>query len=178
MAGRTRSDEHDEWDRQARHETREERLDRNWAELVQELRVVQIGVQFLFAALLSIPFQQRFKDLTSFQRDAYACTLVLTVVAAILLMAPPSFHRIVFRQQVKGDLVDAAQRLMLAGLAVLAVAMTSALVLVLDVVTGRSGLFWAVILAAVAGFVAFWYAWPLSVRARAGTNHPSPEDPD
>src|SRR5438309_2244992 len=86
-----------EWNEEARHETPEEQLDRNLVEMVQELRVAQMGVQFLFAALLAIPFQQRFKDLTGFQKDAYACTLILTLTSAILLVAPASFHRIVFR---------------------------------------------------------------------------------
>src|SRR4051794_5571672 len=102
-----------DWDQEARHETREEQLDRNLIEMVQELRVAQMGVQFLFAALLAIPFQQRFKDLTDFQRDAYAWTLVLTLTSANLLVAPASFHRIVFRQRVKAELIAASQRLML-----------------------------------------------------------------
>jgi len=167
-----------EWDERARHETREEQLDRNLTEMVQELRVAQIGVQFLFGALLTIPFQQRFKDLTAFQRDAYACTLILTLAAAILLVAPASFHRIVFRHRVKEQLVDAAQRLMLSGMLALACAMTSALVLVLDVVTGRSALFWFVVVGAVLAFAACWYAWPLRVRIRAAHRREDLPDPD
>jgi Family of unknown function (DUF6328) len=166
--GEDADEDQSQWDQRARHETREEQLDRNLGEMVQELRVAQMGVQFLFAALLAIPFQQRFKDLTDFQRDAYASTLVLTLASAILLVAPASFHRIVFRQRVKAELIAASQRLMLAGLATLALAMTSALVLVLDVVTGRHLLFWLVVVGAMAAFLAVWYAWPLSVRARAG----------
>jgi hypothetical protein len=166
-----------EWDERARHETREEQLDRNLTEMVQELRVAQIGVQFLFAALLSIPFQQRFKDLNGFQRDAYACTLILTVASAILLVAPAAFHRVVFRHRVKEQLVDASQRLMLTGLVTLALAMTSSLVLVIDVVTGRGVFFWCVVVGAFLGFLLLWYAWPLTVRARARATREDP-DPD
>ncbi|RKS68017.1 hypothetical protein CLV35_3924 [Motilibacter peucedani] len=147
-----------------RDESPAERLDRNLSELLQELRVAQIFVQFLFAALLAIPFQQRFEELSDFQRDAYAVTLVLTLAAAVLLVAPVSFHRTVFRHGLKKQLVEASDRLMKVGLLALAGAMTSGLVLVLDVVGGRDALFWTVVPLTVLAFALLWYAWPISVR--------------
>ncbi|RZS82747.1 hypothetical protein EV189_3142 [Motilibacter rhizosphaerae] len=156
-----------EWDAEARHETRAEQLDRNLVELVQELRVAQMGVQFLFAALLAIPFQARFGELTAFQRHAYASTLVLTTLAAVLLIAPASFHRVVFRRRAKEQLVDAAQRLMVAGLGAMALAVLSALVLVLDVVVGAGAFMWCVLGGAVLALLVLWYAWPLAVRRRS-----------
>lgn len=150
-----------------RDESPAERDDRNLSELVQELRVMQMGVQFLFAALLAIPFQARFKELTDFQRDVYAATLVLALLAAVLLMAPASFHRVVFRQGLKRELVDAATLMMRLGFVVLAAAMLSAVTLVLDVVVGRTALFWLVVLGAALVFLGLWYAWPLALRTRA-----------
>lgn len=131
---------------------------------MQELRVAQMGVQFLFAALLAIPFQARFGQLTAFQRDVYAVTLVLTTAAAILLVAPASFHRIVFRQGMKEQLVEAANLLMQGGLVALAAAMLSGLCLVLDVATGRHALFWSVLAGSAAAFLLLWLVWPLAVR--------------
>jgi hypothetical protein len=150
-----------------RDESPAERLDRNLAELLQELRVAQIFVQFLFAALLAIPFQQKFDKLTEFERDAYAVTLVLTLASAVLLVAPVSFHRVVFRHGMKKQLVEASDALMKFGLVALAGAMTSGLVLVLDVVTGRRLLFWTVVPLTVVAFVSLWYAWPHWVRREA-----------
>lgn len=154
-----------------RNETPAERDDRNLSELVQELRVVQIGVQFLFAALLAIPFQARFPDLTAFQRDVYAVTLVLVLVSAILLMAPPSFHRVVFRQGLKREVVEAAHTTMRLGLVALACGMLAGVALVLDIVVGRTGFFWAVLVVAAAMFAGLWWLWPLAVRLSAARKH-------
>lgn len=143
-----------------RNETPAERLDRNLSELVQELRVAQTFVQFLFAALLAIPFQQRFAKLTHFQHDAYALTLVLTMASAVLLVTPATFHRIVFRHGMKRQLVAAADRLMKWGLLCLALAMTCALALVLDVVSGRHLLFWCVVPLGALSFLLLWWALP------------------
>ena len=151
-----------------RNETPAERLDRNLGELVQELRVAQMGVQFLFAALLAIPFQARFEKLTDWQRDVYAVTLVLTLVAAILLVAPASFHRVVFRRGLKRELVEASNRLLQLGLIALAAAMLSAMALVLDVVTGKEALFYVVLALSALAFAGIWWAWPTWVRASAG----------
>src|SRR4051794_22999403 len=80
-----------------RNETELERCDRNLVELLQEVRVVQTGVQVLFAFLLTAPLAARFPDLTSFQRHVYFVTLLAAGASAVLLIAPTAYHRILFR---------------------------------------------------------------------------------
>jgi hypothetical protein len=146
-----------------KHETTAERLDRNYNELLQELRVAQAGVQILFAFLLTLAFSQRFAETSSFQRGTYVVTLLFAAGAAALLIAPVAFHRIVFRQRQKDELVEAANRLALGGLAMLMVAMVGALLLILDVVLGGAR---AVLLTALgaAWFLGFWLVLPLTRR--------------
>ncbi|HEY2637993.1 MAG TPA: DUF6328 family protein, partial [Solirubrobacteraceae bacterium] len=115
-----------------RDETELERLDRNLSELLQELRVAQTGVQFLFGFLLSLPFTQRFSQVTSFQRGLYLWTVIFAASAAAFLIAPVPFHRLVFRQRDKHRLIIVANRMSLAGLACLGVAIVSAIFLVTD----------------------------------------------
>jgi hypothetical protein len=145
------------------HETEGQRLDRNVDEMLQELRVAQTGVQILFAFLLTITFQQRFAEITTFQRNVYVTTLILVALATALLIAPVSFHRIVFRQRQKRRLVEATNRLAIGGLVLLLLAVCGAVLLILDVVVGTR--------AAVVGtsgvalwFVIFWYVIPLRMR--------------
>src|SRR3954463_12232297 len=110
-----------------RDETDTERLDRNLIELLQEVRVVQTGVQVLFAFLLTVPFSSRFDDITRFQRGAYFAALVGTTAASVLLIAPTSVHRILFRMGQKEYMVDLSNRLAIGGLLSLAVAMIAAM---------------------------------------------------
>lgn len=146
-----------------RHETEAERLDRNYSELLQELRVAQAGVQILFAFLLSLAFTQRFETTTSLQRTVYVTTLLLAAAAAALLIAPVAFHRLVFRRQQKDDLVQTSNRLALAGLVALFLAMVGAVLLILDVVLGN--VLAAVLTAAVAvWFLVLWFVLPLPAR--------------
>src|SRR6187431_1784929 len=88
-----------------RDETEEERLDRNLSEMLQELRVALPGVQVLFAFLLAVPFQQGFEKITSFQKDVYFATLILTAMSAVMLISPTAYHRLTFRYQQKRQLV-------------------------------------------------------------------------
>src|SRR3954466_1505950 len=115
-----------------RNETEKERLDRNLNELLGELRVALPGGQVLFAFLLTVPFQQGFAKATSFQTHVYLVTLLLTAFASALLIAPSAYHRIQFRQDDKQHIVFMANKLSIAGFAVLAAAMTSAVLLVTD----------------------------------------------
>jgi hypothetical protein len=115
-----------------RDETPEERADRNLNELLQELRVALPGVQVLFAFLLTVPFSQGFDRLTDFQRELYFGLLLATALTTALLIAPTAFHRLLFRQRDKEWLVRAANRLTLAGLAVLAISLTAAVLLISD----------------------------------------------
>jgi hypothetical protein len=120
------------YDPLARNETALERCDRNLTELMQEVRVVQTGVQVLFAFLLTAPLAPRFPELNAFQRYDYFLTLLATGAAAVLLIAPTAFHRILFRCGDKEYLVLTANRFTLAGLAFVAVSIVGALLLVSD----------------------------------------------
>jgi hypothetical protein len=156
------------------NESEAERLDRNYGELLQELRVAQTGVQILFAFLLGIAFQQQFQKIQDYQRDIYLVTLTSSACAATLLIAPVAIHRMLFRRHQKNELVIMTARLAAAGLVFLAIAILTALLFVVDAV---SNLTTAII---ISGFVAvllasMWYALPLSFRRR----HPMrPLSPD
>jgi hypothetical protein len=123
---------------QGRNETRRERVDRELIELLNELRVALPGVQFLFAFLLIVPFQQKAATITDFQRDVYFVTLVSAAVASALLIAPAAQHRVLFRQSVKEKLLRRSHRSAFVGLIVLAIAICSAVLLVVDVLFSRT----------------------------------------
>jgi hypothetical protein len=143
-----------------RNETEKERLDRNLQEMLGELRVALPGVQVLFAFLLVVPFNQRFADVTDFQKAIYFTTLLFTAASAICLIAPSVHHRIEFRRQNKEQIVQTGNRIVIVGLGLLAVAMTGAVLFVTDVLYG--GTTTAVVAIGVAlGFAVLWYAIPL-----------------
>jgi hypothetical protein len=144
-----------------RDETEGERLDRNLSELLQELRVALPGVQVLFAFLLTVPFQQGFQNPTAFQERVYFATLVCTAISAALLISPSAYHRITFRYQQKEHLVLLANRLTIAGLGFLALAMVGAIMLITDVVFGATVT--VVIASALAAllYLTLWYLLPL-----------------
>jgi hypothetical protein len=142
-----------------RDETEAERLDRNLAELLQELRVALPGVQVLFAFLLAVPFQKRFDEITPFQEKVYFVTLLATAVSAALLITPTAYHRLTFRLQRKAELVKLSNRLAIVGLGFLALAMTGAIVLITDFLFGTAMTVIAGIIAA-AMFVGLWYLLP------------------
>jgi hypothetical protein len=159
-----------------RDESEAERLDRNLGELLQELRVALPGVQVLFAFLLAVPFQQEFSKITGFQEKVYFATLLLTAVSATLLISPSAYHRMTFRMQQKDDLVFLANKLAIAGLAILALAMTGAIMLITDVLFGAVATLITSVLA-LAMFVVFWAALPLQRRGRLKEEGPLPDDP-
>ena len=145
---------------EARDETEEERLDRNLEELLQELRVALPGVQVLFAFLLVVPFNQRFPDITTFQRTIYFVTLLLATAATACLIAPTAHHRIEFRQQDKKRIVFSATKLAVVGLALLAAAMTGAVMLITDLLYQQTAV--VIVAGAVALlFIGLWFAWPV-----------------
>jgi hypothetical protein len=147
-----------------RNETELERLDRNLGELLQELRVALPGVQVLFAFLLTVPFQQGFQKATSFQKDIYLVTLLLTALTTALLIAPSAYHRLEFRQGDKKHIVFVANRFAIAGFAVLAAAMSCAVLLVTDYLFGSTTATICTIGAAIVLY-SLWYVAPL-VRKR------------
>src|SRR4051795_3563557 len=146
-----------------RDETDTERLDRNLIELLQEVRVVQTGVQVLFAFLLTVPFSARFDEITSFQRAAYFTALVGATAASVLLIAPTALHRILFRMGQKTYMVDVSNRLALGGLASTAVAMVAVMLLVSDVMFG-TGPGIAIALVTGLAFAGVWYVIPVRRR--------------
>jgi hypothetical protein len=156
------------------HETEDERLDRNLGELLGELRVALPGVQVLFAFLLVVPFNQGYGRMTAFDRYVYFATLLATTLASILLIAPTVHHRIEFRRGDRAHLVDSANRLTIAGLVVLALAMTGAILLISNILFGTL----AAILttAALVGTIAaVWYALPLRRRSARGAPRRPPQ---
>jgi hypothetical protein len=144
-------------------ESYQERLNRNFNELLQELRVTQTGVQILTGFLLTLPFTQRFKDLDWLQRDVYLGVLCGSVIATGLIIAPAAFHRALFRQGEREWLVSAANRAAAAGLFALAVTTSGVVWLVFDLVTVRT---LAMVASAVAlvYFATLWAALPLVRR--------------
>src|SRR3954451_3946896 len=161
-----------------RNETALERSDRHLAELMQEVRVAQTGVQVLFGFLLIVPFNARFDSLGATQRALYFATLAAACAAAMLLIAPSSHHRILFRCGDKEYIVRMANRYAIAGLACVALAMVGALLLVADVILGSPA---AGIAGAVASGAALWcwYVQPLRRRwalyRAASSPHRPPE---
>ena len=150
----------------ARGESRDEVLDRNVSELLQEMRVAITGVQVLFAFLLTLPFQSRFSELDFFGTTVYTITLTSCALATLLLIAPVPYHRTVFRQRKKQALVEFADRSVLLGLTLLFVGIASALLLVLDVVLGRGPAVAGCALVASVGALT-WYVLPWRQRADA-----------
>ena len=125
-------------DSDERNETAIEKLDRNWMELLQELRVLQTGVQILAGFLLTLPFQSRFESLDDFQTNLYLANVALAALTTSLILLPVSVHRRLFRLHLRAALVASADRIAkvsLAGIGLLSVG-TSALVF--DVAAGRT----------------------------------------
>ena len=153
------------WDSRARGESEMQRLDRNWNSLLQELRVVQTGVQLLTGFLLTLPFQQRFDVLSPPMRNLYLATVGCSVGATVLLIAPVGMHRLLFRRHRLQVLVSAAHRCAYAGLALLGLALTGMTVVVFTTVAGSSpGLIAGA--CALTLFALFWWLLPLLLRTR------------
>jgi hypothetical protein len=148
------------YDPLGRNETALERCDRNLVELLQEVRVVQTGVQVLFGFLLTAPLAARFPQLSSFQRYDYFITLLAAGGAAILLIAPTAYHRILFRRGDKEHLVQVANRFTLLGLTLVAIAMIGALLLVTDLMFDGAIVF-ATLGLATFGCAVCWCVLPL-----------------
>ena len=146
-------------------ETEEERADRNFGDLLQELRVAQTGVQILFAFLLTIPLQARFETLNTWQRDVFIAALLFSALATACLIAPVAYHRVLFRQRLKDLIVRSASRFAMAGLVFLGLAIVCSVHLVLDLVLNRTIAFF------VAGalgvlLLTLWWLLPLRQRQR------------
>jgi hypothetical protein len=143
-----------------REETEDERVDRNLQEMLGELRVALPGVQVLFAFLLVVPFNQRFAQVTDFQKTTYFVTLLFTTASTVCLIAPTAHHRLEFRRQHKGQIVATGNRIVILGLGFLAIAMTGAVLFITDYLYGTTTTAVAAIAVGVA-FAVLWYAVPL-----------------
>src|ERR1700733_17056 len=126
------------WDTAARSETEAQRLDRNWLSLLQELRVVQTGVQLLTGFLMTLPFQARFNVLSDDMRAVYLATVGGSLAATVFLIAPVGLHRLLFRRHRLSVLVSAAHRCAYAGLLLLGLALTGVTVIIFDSVAGAA----------------------------------------
>lgn len=146
-----------------RHETVEERADRLWTELLQELRVAQTGVQILFGFLLTVVFQQRFTALSDTDRDIYTVTVMLGAAAVGALIGPVSIHRLLTGRRLKPQMVTWASRLTIVGLVLLLCTMASALLLILRLAVADTLALWLVGVM-VAWFVLCWGVFPVLAR--------------
>jgi amino acid permease len=141
-------------------ETEKQRWDRNFSDLLQELRVAQTGVQILFAFLLTLPFSNGFPDTTAFQKDVYLLALMSAAGATAMIISPVAFHRALFRQGRKPELVRYAHRMATGGLAFMLVAMVASVLLITDYLTNIwiASIFTAI---AAAFFLTFWALVPM-----------------
>ena len=150
-----------------RDESVNERMDRNWIEILQELRVTQTGTQILTGFLLTIPFQQRFTTLDEGQRTIYLVLVAFSALATILALAPVSLHRALFRQGAKTQIVRVTNRLLIGALACVAVTLIGTALLVFDVVVGLpAGLIAGAATAVLTGIA--WLALPRMTRRSQG----------
>ena len=151
-----------ERNRQGRDETPLQQLDRNWGDLLQELRVAQTGVQLLTGFLMVLPFQPRFADLTQYQLVTYLVTLAAAVIATAFLIAPVSIHRMLFRRRQRRATVQIAHRLAQVGLALLGVAIVGVVLLIFSFVLGATA---GIIGAVLAGLllISLWVLLPIRV---------------
>jgi hypothetical protein len=152
---------------QERDETPLERLDRNWTDLLQELRVSQTGVQLLAGFLLTLPFQTEFTKLSDYQRYVYLVTVGSAIAATGFLIGPVSLHRVLFRQHLRHQMVTAGHYLAIFGLFLLGCAVIGVVLLTFSVVIGdRAGVLAAVVTLLLLG--GLWAAIPLSLRGESG----------
>jgi hypothetical protein len=144
-------------------ESEKARWDRNFADLLQELRVAQTGVQILFAFLLTLPFSSGFPKVTAFQKDTYVVALIAAACATAMIISPVAFHRALFRQGRKPELVRYAHKMATGGLAFMLIAMVSSVLLITDYLLS----IWpAIALTVITGgwFLTFWAVLPWAHR--------------
>ena len=146
-------------------ERKDERLDRELIEFLNELRVALPGVQVLFAFLLGVPFTQRFGQVSELQKDVYFVTFLCAAASTALLIAPSAYHRLEWRQGDKEHLLVVSNRLAIAGTALLALSIAGTVFVVTDMLFDVTSA--ALLAAATAAFFSwFWYALPLLRRWR------------
>jgi magnesium-transporting ATPase (P-type) len=155
----------------AEDDERSERENRRMIELLQELRVALVGVQVMFAFLLTVPFTQQFAKVTEFQRMTYFVTLLCAAAASAFLIAPTAQHRMLWRRHEKHELIVVGNKLTLVGLGLVAAAMTGVILLITDVLF-RTPTVIVVTAGSAALFVALWYLYPLARRLTGEADEP------
>lgn len=147
-------------------ETPKAKLNREYAEILQEVRIAQSGIQIMFASLLALGITPAFAGSSSFQRAMYCASLLCAIGAAGTLLAPAVLHRLLQGRGLKRELITAMHRYLLTGMVFLAFALSSALVVILDFALGTP---WAIGCGGVAmvWFVALWLLAPMRTRSRA-----------
>jgi hypothetical protein len=146
-------------------ETEGERADRNFADILQELRVSQTGVQILFGFLLTMPLQARFERLDQYERALLVIAVLLLACATACIIAPVAWHRALFRHRLKKEIVDASNTFAKAGLTFLALGISVSIALMFDLVLAR----WAAISLAVALAVLLLMLWAVAPLRRRRT---------
>jgi hypothetical protein len=143
----------------------ERKRDRQMIELLNELRVALPGVQILFAFLLTVPFSQRFGELTGFHTDVYYVTLIATALSTACFITPSAAHRLRFHQNDRPWIVESANSMTIAGLVFLAIALSGSVLLITDLLFDGvrvwiySGAVWLVI-------ITLWFVRPLARYVR------------
>ena len=152
-------------------EPEEERTDRQMGELLQELRIALPGVQILFAFLLTVPFAQGFTRMTAFQRDLFFAVLLATAASTACLIAPTATHRLRFHQRDRAYVVESSNRLLLAGLVFLSLAIVGAVALITDYIFGlENHWYWPLLVALLV--VGLWFVRPLVRHLRGVSSGP------
>jgi cobalamin synthase len=141
------------------------------AELLQELRVALPGVQILFAFLLTVPFAQGFKSVTSFQRTLFFVTLLATAFSTVCFIAPTATHRLRFHQSDRRYIIESANRLLIVGLVFLGVAIVGAITLITDYLFGLGGhWYWPALIAVT--LIVLWFVRPVVRHLRGISSGP------
>jgi hypothetical protein len=155
--------------RDGRNESAAERADRNWSEVLQELRVMQTGTQILTGFLLALAFQPAFSDLSDEQRTFYLVLVVLSALSSIIALAPVALHRWLFQQQAKRKVVAYGHAALIAALVTVSLLLVGVVGFVFDVVVDAQAALVAVIALSVL-IVGLWIIAPAAMRVRHGAD--------
>jgi Family of unknown function (DUF6328) len=155
-------------------ESERDQLARNLNELLQEVRVAQTGVQILVGFLLSIAFTERYAHAGAFIKTTHLLTVLFAVTAVALFIAPAAWHRMLFRQGLREEIIQISDRFAVAGLVSLAIAMSGTAMLLAEVAFGG----WPSVVIGLLvglGFSAIWFILP--ARRRRAVSRSSSDVP-
>ncbi|SOB81319.1 DUF6328 family protein [Streptomyces sp. 1331.2] len=159
-----------------RDETPQERADRLWTDMLQEVRVCQTGAQILFGFLIGVVFTPRFAALPDFDKNLYTATVILGAVATGALIAPVAFHRLLAGHDMKPELIHVAGRLIATGLVTLALTIAAALLLLLRTATGNPAAAWIISATVLLWFTTTWLVLPHVVLRRTAARQATKGD--